>query len=96
MGYQIDKMRKVASILKASGIRVTETRGWTTRGQTRFDPRAVVVHWTTSRKASTAMLINGRKGADPVPGPLCNFELLPGRDGVSSSPPAGPTMPAMP
>jgi hypothetical protein len=82
VGYQVDKMRKVASILQTSGIRVTETKGWTTRGRTRFEPRAVVVHWTTSRKSITAMLINGRKGKKPVPGPLCNFELLPGREGV--------------
>jgi hypothetical protein len=82
MGYQVTKMRKVASILKAKGIKVTEVGGWTTRGRSSFDPRAVVCHWTVSKKSSTSLLVNGRKGKKPVPGPLCNFEVLPGSDGV--------------
>jgi hypothetical protein len=28
------------------------------------------------------MLVHGRKGEDPIPGPLCNFEVLPGDGGV--------------
>jgi hypothetical protein len=79
MGYQVSKMREVASILKAKGIKVTEVQGWATRGRTKFDPQAVVVHWTASRKSCTNLLVHGRSD---VPGPLCNFEVLPGNDGV--------------
>jgi hypothetical protein len=70
-------MRKVAAILKAGGVRVTEVGGWTTRGRSRFEPRAVVCHWTAAPSSVTSLLIHGRPG---IPGPLCNFEVLP-RDG---------------
>jgi hypothetical protein len=79
MGFQVSGMRKVAAILKARGIKVTEVSGWTTRGRSTFDPRAVVCHWTVATRSITPMLVHGRPG---IPGPLCNFELLPGTDGV--------------
>lgn len=79
MGFQVSGMRKVAAILKAKGIKVTEVSGWTTRGHSTFDPRAVVCHWTVATRSITPMLVHGRPG---IPGPLCNFELLPGNDGV--------------
>jgi N-acetyl-anhydromuramyl-L-alanine amidase AmpD len=79
MGFQVSGMRKVAAILKAKGIKVTEVSGWTTRGGSSFDPRAVVCHWTVAARSITPMLVHGRPG---VPGPLCNFEVLPGSGGV--------------
>jgi N-acetyl-anhydromuramyl-L-alanine amidase AmpD len=79
MGYQVSGMRKVAAILKAKGIPATEVSGWTTRGRSVFDPRAVVCHWTAARGSVTSLLANGRPG---IPGPLCNFEVLPGSGGV--------------
>jgi len=83
MGFQVSGMRKVAAILKGKGIKVTEVQGWTTRGRTIFDPRTVVCHWTAAgQKSITSMLVHGRGGPKPVPGPLCNFEVLPGNGGV--------------
>jgi N-acetyl-anhydromuramyl-L-alanine amidase AmpD len=82
MGFQVSGMRKVAAILKAKGIKVTEVSGWTTRGRSTFNPRAVVCHWTVATRSITPTLVHGRGGANPVPGPLCNFELLPGTGGV--------------
>jgi N-acetylmuramoyl-L-alanine amidase len=83
MGFQVSGMQKVAAILKTKGIKVTAVDGWTTRGGRGFDPRAVVCHWTGAGQASTtSMLVHGRKGANPIPGPLCNFEVLPGSGGV--------------
>jgi N-acetyl-anhydromuramyl-L-alanine amidase AmpD len=79
MGFQVSGMRKVAAILRAKGIKVTEVSGWTTRGRSTFNPRAVVCHWTVANRSITPMLAHGRPG---IPGPLCNFELLPGNDGV--------------
>jgi N-acetyl-anhydromuramyl-L-alanine amidase AmpD len=79
MGYQVSGMRKVAAILKAKGIPTTEISGWTTRGRTVFDPRGVVCHWTAAPSSVTSLLANGRPG---IPGPLCNFEVLPGSGGV--------------
>lgn len=83
MGFQDAGMRKVATILKKKGIKVTAVEGWTTRGHPSFDPRAVVCHWTAVGQTSiTSSLVHGRKGKKPVPGPLCNFEVLPGSGGV--------------
>jgi N-acetyl-anhydromuramyl-L-alanine amidase AmpD len=79
MGFQVSGMRKVAAILKARGIKVTEVSGWTTRGRSTFNPRAVVCHWTTISVPVTSLLVHGRPG---IPGPLCNFEVLPGSGGV--------------
>ena len=79
MGFQVSGMRKVAAILRARGIKVTEVSGWTTRGRSTFEPRAVVCHWTAATRSITPMLVHGRPG---IPGPLCNFELLPGNNGV--------------
>jgi N-acetylmuramoyl-L-alanine amidase len=83
MGFQDAGMRKVATILKGKGIKVTAVEGWTTRGGQGFDPRAVVCHWTgAGQKSTTSMLVHGRGGPNPIPGPLCNFEVLPGDSGV--------------
>jgi N-acetylmuramoyl-L-alanine amidase len=83
MGFQVSGMQKVATILKMKGIKVTAVEGWTTRGGSGFDPRAVVCHWTgAGQKSTTSMLVRGRKGKNPCPGPLCNFEVLPGSGGV--------------
>jgi Putative peptidoglycan binding domain/N-acetylmuramoyl-L-alanine amidase len=79
MAYQVTGMRRVAAILKANGIGASEVSGWTTRGRSTFDPRAVVCHWTASPRSVTSLLVNGRPG---IPGPLCNFEVLPGGGGV--------------
>ena len=79
VGFQDSGMRKVAAILKAKEIRVTAVEGWTTRGRSTFNPRAVVCHWTGVTRSITPMLAHGRPG---VPGPLCNFEVLPGSSGV--------------
>lgn len=79
VGFQVTGMRRVAAILKARGIKVTEVSGWTTRGHSRFDPRAVVCHWTAATVPVTALLVHGRPG---IPGPLCNFEVLPAGGGV--------------
>ena len=79
MSHQVARMRRIAAILKASGITVTEVSGWTTRGRSNLEPRAVVCHWTAARSSVTSLLVNGRPD---VPGPLCNFEVLPGRGGV--------------
>jgi hypothetical protein len=88
MGFQDAGMQKVATILKTKGIKVTAVEGWTTRGHPSFDPGAVVCHWTAAgQKSITSMLLHGRKGnkekgIKPIPGPLCNFEVLPGSGGV--------------
>ena len=79
MSFQVSGMRRVAAILKARGIRVAEVEGWTTRGHSTFAPRAVVCHWTAAGRSVTSLLVHGRPG---IPGPLCNFEVLPGSDGV--------------
>jgi N-acetyl-anhydromuramyl-L-alanine amidase AmpD len=79
MSYQVARMRRIAAILKARGITVTEVSGWTTRGRSNLEPRAVVCHWTAARSSVTSLLVHGRPD---VPGPLCNFEVLPGRGGV--------------
>ena len=79
MTFQVAGMRKVAAILKVRGVRVTEVSGWTTRGRSNFQPRAVVCHWTAARNSVTSLLVHGRPD---VPGPLCNFEVLPGSGGV--------------
>lgn len=79
MSFQISGMRRVAAILKAKGIRVAEVDGWTTRGRSTFAPRAVVCHWTAAGGSVTSLLVHGRPG---IPGPLCNFEVLPGSGGV--------------
>jgi Putative peptidoglycan binding domain/N-acetylmuramoyl-L-alanine amidase len=79
MSYQVAGMRKVAAILKAKGISVTEVSGWTIRGRSTLEPRAVVCHWTAAGGSVTSLLVHGRPD---VPGPLCNFEVLPGRGGV--------------
>jgi hypothetical protein len=79
MTYQVSGMRKVAAILKANGISATEVSGWTTRGRSTFSPRAVICHWTAATSSVTSLLMHGRTG---IPGPLCNFEVLPGSGGV--------------
>jgi N-acetyl-anhydromuramyl-L-alanine amidase AmpD len=79
MSHQVARMRRIAAILKADGITVTEVSGWTTRGRSNLEPRAVVCHWTAARSSVTSLLVHGRPD---VPGPLCNFEVLPGRGGV--------------
>lgn len=79
MSYQVAGMRRVAAMLKAKGITVTEVSGWTTRGRRTLAPRAVVCHWTAATSSVTALLVHGRPD---VPGPLCNFEVLPGSGGV--------------
>jgi hypothetical protein len=79
VGFQVSGMRRVAAILKARGIKVTEVSGWTTRGRSTFNPRAVVCHWTVASVPVTSLLVHGRPG---IPGPLCNFEVLPGNGGV--------------
>jgi hypothetical protein len=79
VGFQVSGMRRVAAILKARGIRVTEVSGWTTRGHVSFEPRAVVCHWTVATAPVTSLLVHGRPG---IRGPLCNFEVLPGNGGV--------------
>jgi hypothetical protein len=79
VSYQVAGMRRVAAILKAKGIAVTEVSGWTTRGRITLEPRAVVCHWTAATSSVTSLLVHGRPD---VPGPLCNFEVLPGKGGV--------------
>ncbi|MGH9283056.1 MAG: peptidoglycan recognition protein family protein, partial [Acidimicrobiales bacterium] len=82
MSFQVSGMRKVAAILKVKGFKVSEVSGWTTRGRSTFEPRAVVCHWTVATRSITSTLVHGRGGSKPVPGPLCNFEVLPGGGGV--------------
>jgi hypothetical protein len=79
MSYQVAGMRRVAATLKAKGIAVAEVSGWTTRGRSTLEPRAVVCHWTAAGRSVTSLLVHGRPD---VPGPLCNFEVLPGNGGV--------------
>jgi hypothetical protein len=79
VGFQVSGMRKVAAILRARSIKVTGVSGWTTRGRSTFQPRAVVCHWTVATRSITPLLVHGRPG---IPGPLCNFEVLPGNGGV--------------
>ena len=78
MSFQVSGMRRVAAILKAKGIRVTEVGGWTTRGRSTFAPRAVVCHWTAAGRSVTSLLVHGRPG---IPGPLCTSRYCPAAAG---------------
>lgn len=86
MTFNLDN---VVPILRARGLKVVETEGWSTRGYAGQDLQAcrgVLWHHTATASARNPaagnmptlnVLINGR--AD-LPGPLCNFGL--GRDGT--------------
>lgn len=74
MGYQTG----IKPVLLDWGLNVREVSGWQIRGSSDFNPRghvchhdAIVANWTTPPD----ILIHGRSGPDPVPGPLCNFGL---------------------
>lgn len=75
--------------LREHGLKVVEVPGWKTRGRPAstggFDPVGVLCHHTaTSTSSSVAavlrLLVDGRGGVDPLPGPLCQLGL--GRDGT--------------
>lgn len=73
--------------LDTFGVKVVEVDGWQNRGNTSFRPRGSVNHHTACAPPrspgqpvapSLGICTNGRGGASPVPGPLCNVLL--GRD----------------
>lgn len=70
---------EVVDFLRAEGLNVIEVDGWSERGYTTFNPKGSVNHHTAGpavgNHPSLKTLINGRGGANPVPGPLCNVSL---------------------
>lgn len=76
----------MADAFRQNGLTVTETKGWKSRrSRGSFEPRGVLFHHTASNRHSGAkpalgLVVKGREGAKPLPGPLCN--VLVGRDGV--------------
>lgn len=70
---------QIANRLRARGLTVVETAGWTTRGSESFNPCGSVDHHTAGPRSGNApslgVVTNGRSD---LPGPLCN--VLVGRD----------------
>lgn len=72
----------LADVARAAGLKVTEVRGWKTRGHGGLEAvRTIVCHHTAGPRAgnmpSLGVVTNGRTG---LTGPLCNLAL--GRDGT--------------
>lgn len=70
----------LADELRAWGLDVVETPGWQTRGDDNLDPQVIVCHHTASPSdsgdiPSLPLLMNGRDGEHPVPGPLSQIGL---------------------
>ena len=71
--------------LRSVGLNVVPVSGWEARGRALgYDPRLIVDHHTAGGVGSNApsldICTHGRKGPNPVVGPLCN--ILTGRDGT--------------
>jgi hypothetical protein len=69
-----DRMRQVANLLVARGVRVQYSSGWESRGRPySFSPSAGVIdHHTASATDIDSVLINGRSD---LPGPLCHYAM---------------------
>lgn len=71
-------------VLKEAGLKVALVPGWETRGRDISRTLGVICHHTVGLKTGNMptlnLLINGRGGAKPVPGPLAQLGL--GRDGT--------------
>lgn len=81
-------MRAIASVLTRLDVRPVWQPGWDSRGNGQtFDPRGLVCHWDASSIKSgewgaLGVVVNGRAGASPVPGPLAQFQGARCLDGV--------------
>jgi hypothetical protein len=73
MGYQTG----IITALRDWGLTVVEVPGWQTRGSSDFNPRGFVAHHDVIGPTSRvpAIIVEGRSGPDPVPGPLSQFWL---------------------
>ncbi len=84
----VRRMQAVIAYLRRNGIKVAEIAGWQARGTgLAFTPRGFVCHWDAStRKAgewgSLGIIVRGRGGASPVPGPLAQTQVPRCLDGV--------------
>jgi hypothetical protein len=71
-------------VLKKAGLKVSPVPGWETRGRDISRTLGVMCHHTAGSKTGIMptlnLLINGRGGDKPVPGPLAQLGL--GRDGT--------------
>lgn len=72
-------------VFRDEGLPIVVERGFETRGSADFDPEWIVEHHTASgRRSGNASALgicrDGRGGANPVAGPLCNW--LTARDGT--------------
>lgn len=85
---EVRRMQAVIAYLRRNGVKVVEVDGWQRRGTGEsFTPKAFVCHWDAStRKAgewgSLGIVVRGRGGASPVPGPLAQTQVPRCLDGV--------------
>jgi hypothetical protein len=85
---EVHRMRAIASVLTRLDVRVVWQPGWDDRGNgLAFDPRGLVEHWDASTVLSgewgaLGVIVAGRGGASPVPGPLSQFQRPRCLDGV--------------
>lgn len=80
----------IVAALQRFGLDVDTVPGWQTRGSSAFNPAGVVGHHTagprTGDRPSLDVCVNGRGGANPLDGPLCNVFLPRGLTPVQQAP----------
>lgn len=81
-------MRAIGAVLTRNGVRPVWQPGWDARGNgLTFQPKGLVCHWDASTVRSgewgaLGIIVGGRGGASPVPGPLSQFQGARCLDGV--------------
>jgi len=84
----VRRMRAIGAVLTRHGVRPVWRPGWDSRGTGgTFDPRGLVCHWDASTVRSgewgaLGIIELGRGGANPVTGPLAQFQGARCLDGI--------------
>lgn len=69
----VNEMKEIAALMRDSGLKVSASSGWESRGvSSSVNYWAVLCHHTAATDDIDNMLINGRSD---LPGPLCNWAL---------------------
>lgn len=65
------------SVLRAAGLNVYETEGWSTRGKDVMNPKVLVAHHTATGTNWSDLALDRllRVGRTDLPGPLCHIHL---------------------
>lgn len=85
---EVHRMRAIASVLTRLDVVPVWQPGWDSRGNgLSFDPRGLTEHWDASTVKSgewgaLGVIVHGRGGANPVSGPLSQFQRPRCLDGV--------------